>query len=141
MDEPTLEMVLEGPADATSLERMHALLERFWSTGPEVDDAWRMMFVTAVAEIAANTVEHSRAEEGVTSLRLRVQAFPDRVEACLQDDGAAIDVRLDPELPNQQATRGRGMAIVRSMVDEFSYSRVAELNSWLIVKRLPAGGP
>jgi serine/threonine-protein kinase RsbW len=141
MDEDTtLEMSTEGRADSDGLEDVHALLERFWSIGPAVDEGWRMMFETALAEIAANTVEHSRIEGRPTSLRVRLRAFPDRVEACLQDDGSLIDVRLDRRLPDERATRGRGLTIARSMVDELSYSREGDLNSWQIVKRLPPSG-
>lgn len=128
---------MEGMADSAGLEGIHALLEQFWSTGPDVDVAWRMMFETALAEIAANTVEHSRVEGRITSLRLRLRAFSDRVEARLQDDGPSVDTHVDRQLPDEHATRGRGLAIVRSMVDEFSYSREEEMNGWQIVKELP----
>jgi serine/threonine-protein kinase RsbW len=134
---PTLEMSIEGQADSAGLESIHAVLEQFWSTGPNVEEAWRMMFETALAEIAANMVEHSSVEGRITSLRLRLRAFSDRVEARLQDDGPPVDTQVDRQLPDEHATRGRGLAIVRSMVDEFSYSREEEMNGWQIVKELP----
>ena len=130
-------MSVEASTDPASLEKVHALLQRFWSKGPDVDDVWRMMFETAVAEIAANILEHSRRDRGARMLRLRLSAFGDRVEAWLQDDGLGVDVSLDAPFPLESAQRGRGVALVRSMVDEFSYARSEDMNRWLIVKRLP----
>src|ERR1700730_2927517 len=132
-----LVMSVEASTDPASLEKVHALLQRFWSSGPDVDDVWRMMFETAVAERAANIVEHSR---GARMLRLSLRAFGDRVEAWLQDDGLGVDVSLDAPFPHESAKRGRGVAIVRKMVDVFSYARIEGMNRWLIVKRLPARG-
>ena len=132
-----LAMTVEASTDPDSLEKVHALLQRFWSSGPDVDDMWRMMFEPAVAEIAANIVEHSRRERGARVLRLSLRAFGDRVEAWLQDDGLGVDVSLDAPLPLESAQRGRGVALVRSMVDEFSYARSEDMNRWRIVKRLP----
>ena len=132
-----LVLSVEASTDPASLEKVHALLQRFWSSGPDVDDVWRMMFETAVAEIAANIVEHSRRERGARVLWLSLRAFGDRVEAWLQDDGLGVDVSLDAPFPLELAQRGRGVALVRSMVDEFSYVRSEDMNRWLIVKRLP----
>ncbi|SRR6266566_1728689 len=132
-----LVMSVEASTDPASLEKVHALLQRFWSRGPNVDEEWRMMFETAVAEIAANILEHSRRDRGARMLRVRLTAFGDRVEAWLQDDGLGVDVSLDAPLPRESAQRGRGVALVRSMVDEFSYARSDDMNRWLIVKRLP----
>jgi serine/threonine-protein kinase RsbW len=132
-----LAMSVEASTDPASLEKVHALLQRFWSRGPDVDEVWRMMFETAVAEIAANILEHSRRDRGARMLRLSLTAFGDRVEAWLQDDGLGVDVSLDTPLPLESAQRGRGLALVKSMVDEFSYARSDDMNRWLIVKRLP----
>ena len=85
-----------------------------------------------------------RPECGLVSsarfLRLSLRAFGDRVEAWLQDDGLGVDVSLDAPLPPESAKRGRGVAIVRKMVDEFSYARIDGMNRWLIVKLLPDPG-
>jgi len=139
-ERPVLVMSVEASTDPASLEDVHTLLQRFWSSGPNVDDVWRMMFETAVAEVAANILEHSRREREARLLRLSLRAFGDRVEAWLQDDGLSVDVSLDAPLPHESAKRGRGVAIVRKMVDEFSYARIEGMNRWLIVKRLPARG-
>ena len=128
---------MEAPAPADSLESIHALIQRFWSSGLEVDGASRMRFETAVAEIAANIVEHGGSDHEARWLRLTLRAFRDRVEALFQDDGSGVDVAgLDAALPGEWATRGRGVALVRSMVDEFAYARSNGINHWLIVKRL-----
>ena len=78
---------------AERLGQVHAALERFWAAADQAlphppDTAWRARFATAVAEIAANIVEHAYPP-GMPAgrLRLRLRAYPTYVEAQFCDAG------------------------------------------------------
>jgi serine/threonine-protein kinase RsbW len=80
-------------ATASRLEVMHTLLASFWTkaarAGAAPDDAtWRLRFATAVAEIGANIVRHAYPVGAEPRrLRLRLRAFPHRIEARFTDGG------------------------------------------------------
>jgi hypothetical protein len=54
---------------------VHDLLEELWSYAPDVGAADRIGFETAVAEVAANIVQHAAAVEEV-DLNLALRAYP-----------------------------------------------------------------
>jgi serine/threonine-protein kinase RsbW len=114
------------------LDAVHNELERFWGrlNGPVTED-WRMRFELAVSEIAANIVEHARAEEMQFDIGLEGR----RVVAEFTDSGRACPSRcIRPRPRDPFAERGRGLALARSLLDELSYERVGATNSWRLVK-------
>lgn len=114
------------------LDRILDLVGEMFAAG-EVDDEARMQFEVAVAEIAANIIEHAGGGGPVT-LSLTLQLFPDRLEACLTDDGnpARVDLR-SVEMPDVFAERGRGLAIALAALDELEYRRGDGSNEWRLV--------
>lgn len=139
------EHVLRVGARPESLDRVHELLAELW-TDDDLPAADRVQFETAVAEVAANIVEHAAEGRDVT-LVLRVSRWPDRVEARFEDDGAAADVDLaaatmpaagdpdDLDAVLALAEDGRGLALARAAVDELVYEREGSTNRWLLVRR------
>ncbi|WP_052437035.1 ATP-binding protein [Georgenia sp. SUBG003] len=92
-----------------------------------------MMFETAVIEVAGNVVEHGRPE-GRVVYRFRLAVLPDRVVARLE---AGQEVDGDPGapgLPDPLAEQGRGLALTRAVLDEFSYERLDGTNVWHLVR-------
>ena len=100
---------------------------------PSVSDPDRMAFVTAVAEVSANIVEHASRGEPVR-LRLVVHVREDRIEAHFEDRGRPYEPPPTPEHEDELAEAGRGMAMVRALVDEIGYERDGPVNRWLIVR-------
>lgn len=68
--------------------------------------------VTAAGELCANAV---RAATSKAELTARVEAHSVVVE--VMDDGAAADIELPEELPAAHAESGRGLYLVRQLVD------------------------
>lgn len=125
---------LEGAAEPACLERIHHLLDQLWAAEPAVSPADRIMFATALAEVAGNVVQHAAAKESV-QFRLRLCVYPDRVEAQLTDSGPAVDVDLaGASLPDPFAESGRGLALARAAA-EISYVRDGSVNRWGIIRR------
>jgi len=117
------------------LEAVHDALARFWSLleeGP--DQRWRLLFETAVAEIAANIVEHARPP--FFTMRLRVGTGC--VIAEFSDSGRGWDGPRGPAavLDDLSAERGRGLTLAEAAVDEVAYERQGLVNHWRLVKNL-----
>ena len=91
-----------------------------------------MAFETAVAEVAANIIEHSAKGEPV-ALRLALRAEPDVVTADLEDGGRALDGVALATSPEDE--RGRGLMLARALTDELSYERDGSVNRWRLRRR------
>jgi serine/threonine-protein kinase RsbW len=144
------------PATAERLAALHGALARFWVAVQEAhprppDSAWRAAFETAVAEIGANIVRHAYPPGRAPGrLRLRLRAFPERIEARFNDRGVAFSgepSRLlaskpplapgGPPDPADVPEGGYGLALVLQAVDRLDYARLAGgENRWRLVKRL-----
>lgn len=126
--------VLETIASPSCLDAVHDLFADLWAGTPDVAAADRMAFETAVAEVAANIVEHAARREGVT-LRLVLQAGADKVSAHLEDGGYpyepdAVEPSSDEDLPE----RGRGLSIARALTDDLVYERDGAFNRWYLAR-------
>jgi|ERR1700693_869428 len=75
--------------------------------------------VTAIGEALANAIEHANSAAPV---QIDVQIGKDRVVALVRDAGVgfADEPGLPPDLPDCDAERGRGLAIMRRCSDIFS---------------------
>jgi serine/threonine-protein kinase RsbW len=131
--------VLQARADPDCLSRVHELVAALWADAPDVAGVDRITFETAVAEVAANIVQHAAAE-GVVDFDLEVRAFPDRLEALFADNGLAADVDVAArELPDETAESGRGIALAWAALDELTYQRDGAVNRWRLVRRRGRG--
>jgi len=129
------EHLLARHVDPTLLDAINELLAGLWADEPHISQADRMMFETAVAEIAGNIVCHGGADVEMT---LRLWARPDRVVARFEDNGRALspDVVTAAEMPGDLDETGRGVALAKATVDEVSYQREGEHNEWTLVRLL-----
>jgi serine/threonine-protein kinase RsbW len=94
----------------------------------------------AVDEALANIIRH--AYRGRVDRRIEVdcRAWADRLEITLLDQGDPPDpARLAGQLPDDEALSGRGMHIIRTLMDEVCYEQVPGGNQVRLTKRLPAG--
>lgn len=129
------ELTFNGRACPECLEHIHQLMARLWQQEPSVGELDRMLFCTAVIEVANNIVEHGSGG-GSTKLSLALQANPRQLTATFVDDGAQADVDLDgASLPDDSSDSGRGLFLARAAADELSYERKAGVNRWILVVR------
>jgi serine/threonine-protein kinase RsbW len=128
--------VLETTTSTACLDEVHELLRRLWDEAPGVAAADRVAFETAVAEIAANIVEHAAAGAELP-FRLVVAADDHRVEARFEDAGAAYDTTTaESGVVDAGAERGRGLGMARALSDELVYDRAGDVNRWVLRRRL-----
>jgi serine/threonine-protein kinase RsbW len=128
------EHVEERELSRDHLEAVHSALARFWSLIQDPpDEQWRLMFEIAVAEIAANIVEH--ANPPAITIRLRMAASS--VVAEFTDSGTGWSGATGPAaILDQLSERGRGLALAQSAVDEVAYERHGRVNHWRLTKHL-----
>jgi serine/threonine-protein kinase RsbW len=118
---------------------VHDLLERVWSSSAEIPDLDRFSFETALIELASNVIRHADGGGGVTC-RLAVTVHGDVLEATLTDSGQPGDIELaDRDLPDELSESGRGIPLVKALVDVVEYGREADLNRWYISRSLGRG--
>ncbi len=119
------------PDDVTAV---HEFLERVWRAEPSVSAEDRMALELALVELASNVIEH--AGRGRTlACRVDLACSSEGYSAVVSDDGAAADV--DPtaaELPDDLAESGRGLALVKMVVDDLRYDRVGDRNRWSLLR-------
>ena len=134
-----------APTEA-GLSGMHEALARFWDRGLDEahalpGDGWRLEFLTALGEIAANVVRHARPRAAVT---VELRLYPRAVEATFLDDGVEFDPavleanRVPPEIGDDLdlPESGYGLSMAAGLVDELAYERTPERrNRWRLLKR------
>lgn len=132
---PVIERTLQHCARPADLDRIHQLLQQLWSAAGAVDGRDRIGFELAVIEVAGNIAEHSRRSAGFDcDLVVRIQ--PDQLEAEFTDTGDPLTLDLESAvLPDEMADHGRGLAIAKLAVDELSYTRDGQFNTWRIRRR------
>lgn len=135
------ELRVDGTAEPAWLDDVHGALARLWSAAPDVPELDRLRFETAVIEIATNIVRHTVPATGggpaVVRVSALLRAVPGRVEAELSDDGAPVEVDLDPAPVDDLAESGRGIALVLRAVDTLEHRRVEDRNTWRLTRALP----
>jgi serine/threonine-protein kinase RsbW len=125
------------PAEPASLDEVHDSVQSLWAEQAGFPAADRMRFETAVIEVAGNIVAH--ATDGLSSkvaIELTLTATPDSVTASFRDDGGAAELDLaSTQMPDPTAESGRGLALTRTLADDFTYERAGATNIWKLICR------
>ncbi|WP_203923353.1 ATP-binding protein [Rugosimonospora africana] len=97
---------------ATDLDRVRQLITRITGlAGLEPDRVARLTL--AVNEIATNAIQHGGGEAGVT-----IQIEADQVVIEVNDTGPGIPTDIAVDLPEPEATHGRGLWLANQLCDE-----------------------
>jgi serine/threonine-protein kinase RsbW len=131
------EFSLRAAAVPESLELIHDLLQELWEGEPGIDLMDRIRFETALIEVASNIIEHSRpAGTDPVRLVLAVECAPERLYAEFTDNArpAGIDLSV-AELPDDLSTSGRGLALAKVALDQFSSAKEDDGNRWTLLCR------
>jgi serine/threonine-protein kinase RsbW len=125
---------LHACADPDCLAKVNRLLEAMWAGSPDVSGTDRVMFETAVIEIAGNIVQHGVGEdEGPVNCNLTLNVYAERLEAHFKDDGRTAAVDIDAAvMPDPLAESGRGLALAKAAVDVLLYERHDGANHWTL---------
>ena len=140
---------LRVPATADGMDAVHAALAGCWASLGQtraVEGRWCNEFALAVAEVAANIIQHAHAPESpFVEFALSLTRYPDRLRARFVDAGVVAHPPVSPSMPPVDvpdadlAERGRGLAIVQMTTDRFEYQRTPQgENIWIIEKAFAA---
>ncbi|WP_439693853.1 ATP-binding protein [Curtobacterium sp. SP.BCo] len=123
------------PATVESLDEVQ---DRFgvWWDGLGIDDLrLRFGLETAVAEIAANIVEHTRRTDREAGRRYTVEldARDDELVAVLTDNGRPADVDLAAvTMADVDEESGRGLALAIAALDRLEHRHEGGHNVWTL---------
>lgn len=123
--------VLDTWTGPGTLEQIGDCLNGMWVHHPQVPESVRMQVGIAVAEIAANIIEHAGHNQPVR-MRMHVWVLSDQVRVCFSDDGspAHLDLRAVYQ-PHELAESGRGLALAHSVLERLRYRR-RSFNHWTL---------
>ncbi len=96
----------------------------------------------AVHEAVANAIQHGDAGEGARHAALRLVLHQDRLEIRIRDQGRGFDPRIIPNpimAENLFKPSGRGIHLMRALMDEVTFRRLTCGMEVTMMKRLPAG--
>lgn len=120
-DDGVAHVLVEGPADLSLVDAVHAALESLWNAVPNVSDEDRMLFALAVSEVATNVVEHAEGPEH-PEVSIRIEADADALTAVMTDNADPALIRLDRVgMPGEDAESGRGLALALAALDELTH--------------------
>jgi hypothetical protein len=147
-EQPIVQIDGEAEASIDGMDTVHALLEEYWRAADAAlpsppDPTWKVLFDSAVAEIAGNIVRHAHPPR---TFRISLRGFADRVEAVMLDQGipyqmvpAVGSADMRGSLDDPALDGGWGLIIARAVTDDIEYQRLdSGYNRWQIQKRLPA---
>lgn len=126
---PAEEFALKGWAVPEGLRDLRALVELADAAHPQIRSEAFLELETAAIEVAGNVVEHGRPPGQIRwSFTLRV--MPEHVECVLADNGQKYEGDLTAVMPDPLAESGRGLALARAVLDEFSHTHTGDENVW-----------
>lgn len=132
---------LELPATYAELSVLSSAITALLDPIEQITDRERVVYAVQLAahEICTNIIDHAYA--GATDkwikATLRLAPATRKLEIELEDSGIACnpDSIADPDL-SQPRESGYGMYLVRNLVDDVCYTRIAGGNRWTLVKQV-----
>lgn len=107
------------PAQLDAVSSLRRATDAFLQSSAE--DQFRAAVLLVVSELSTNAVE--ALHDMHAQFTLRVHDFPDRVEIEVTDHGPGFASALGKPGAGDDNPRGRGLQVVRALVDEFSVHR------------------
>lgn len=136
------DLVLELPTDVRSIANAVDYVMSRCLTCFEQAARLNLNFRVGLTEALSNAMLYGNGDDPSKRVVVRVSMLEGRLEARVSDQGLGFDPTLvpDPTLP-ENLTRpcGRGLFLMRSLLDEVSYNDRG--NEVTLVLRLPSGGP
>jgi serine phosphatase RsbU (regulator of sigma subunit)/anti-sigma regulatory factor (Ser/Thr protein kinase) len=120
LNEPTRELVL--PNEPSRSRDVRSFVASFLADVRAPVELSHDVLV-AVGEAAANAARHGRRGDGRSEVRIRCAVEGTDVTVTIADEGPGFDPADDPgeELPDRFASGGRGIYLMRHLVDQASF--------------------
>jgi serine/threonine-protein kinase RsbW len=138
MPEPLKVDILRIPSSLDELPAVDSAVERIASE-MGFEAGARADLGICVTEAAGNAIVHAHHEQAALPVEIRFERFPDLLKVAVRDHGAGFDPDAvpDPTLPeNLMKVSGRGLHLIRALMDEVTVSRLPDGMQVVMVKRL-----
>ena len=135
-DSRLVHVQLTRVASEASLDALHLALESFWGQAPPhqaLSSRWKIEFNMAVAEVAANVIEHAHVHATPGMYTVTLSLYRDSVTAVIADNGRPYVEAAEEQDP--LAEGGRGLRLARMALDRLEYLRQGDKNLWTLEKR------
>lgn len=114
---------------------VHEFMEIIWVANPHIPQRERIYFETALIELVGNIISYSVSKTDV-KCEVVIETSENRIDATISDNGETANVELEGhEMPGALEETGRGIALIKILVDEFSLDTSKKLNTWRLSKR------
>ncbi|KQS16337.1 hypothetical protein ASG05_11230 [Frigoribacterium sp. Leaf186] len=121
-----------------SIDLVQNAFETWWTSLGDDSLETRFSFETAIVEIAANVVEHSRRSDADHGRRftLELSATDDRLTAVFHDNGMPSEIDLSAvSMADLEDEDGRGLALALLSLESLDYKHEDGRNVWTLVCR------
>ena len=129
------DLTFDVPAVAESLDVVQDRFGAWWDTMAIDDARLRFSLETALAEIAANIVEHTRRTDAEAGRGYTVElcATDRELVAVLTDNGRPADVDLSAvNMADPDEESGRGLALAIAALDRLEHEHTGGHNIWTL---------
>lgn len=130
------ETTFDVAATPVSLDEVQDRFATWWD-GLGIDDArLRFALETALAEVAANIVEHTTRADRETGRRytVRLESTDRALTAELTDNGLPVDIDLSAvTMADVEQESGRGLALAIAALDRLEHRHEHGHNVWTLV--------
>ncbi|MBI5058411.1 ATP-binding protein [candidate division KSB1 bacterium] len=138
MSDPVRTENLIIPSRTDELERVDTITERI---GSEMgfDDGARADLGICVTEAVNNAIVHAHRNDEALIVEVRFTCYADALKVSIRDHGPGFDVDAlpDPTAPeNLLKDHGRGVMLIRALMDEVMIHRLADGMLVEMVKKL-----
>ena len=106
----------------------------------DLDEDASVAVATAVIEAATNAVQHGNRFDETKRIDIAVKVLPDALQISVRDMGPGFDASiLDRGLPdNLFAERGRGIALMRALMDDVAFDSSSSGTTVRLTKQIPS---
>ena len=112
-----------------------------------LDEASASELELCITEAATNSIQHAYHGEPGHTVAIELTVLPDQLRIEVSDHGTPMpaeqvhqlqegNLEFQPDAPSLLAEGGRGLRIIRRLMDEVSYSRVGKNNRLIMIKHL-----
>jgi len=132
--------VLELPSDLRMIEAAVSYLVGRCRAHAFRGSRLSLNFRVGVTEALANAVLYGSREDPAKYVRVEVCIDSSRVEVCVRDPGPGFDPDAvpDPTLPeNRQRPGGRGLFLIRQLMDEVEFSERGNAIRLVLLREAP----
>jgi serine/threonine-protein kinase RsbW len=130
------------PSDLRMLSVVRAFVEAVCQANA-LDKRALHAVILATGEAVSNVIRHAHRDKPDAQLQIQCIASDDTFEVSLQDEGEPFDITSVPHLdPGELRIGGRGVYLIRALMDELSCRRHGEHGNVLrMVKRRSDNSP